>query len=109
MLHLIALTFPVLLLAPFLYNYFLLRGIPGPFLARFTDFWRLLVVRRGDAQETNLALHKKYGKVVRIGPNCVSVTGGDAIPAIYAIQKKLEKVGYTHRPFIYHTAHVLLV
>ena len=87
-----------LLLAPFFYNYFLLDGsIPGPFLARFSDLWRLLVIRRGHAQDIYLDLHKKHGEIVRIGPNCVSLTGYDSIQAVYAISKKLEKVRFQYQ------------
>lgn len=82
-----------LALAPFLYNYFLLRSsIPGPFLARFSDLWRLLVIRRGAAQDEHLNLHKKYGDIVRIGPNCVILNGYDSINSVYAISQKFEKV-----------------
>ena len=38
-----------------------LRHIPGPFLARFTDFWYFWNVRNGSFEDVNLDLHKKYG------------------------------------------------
>lgn len=82
----------LILATPFLYNLSLLRSIPGPFLARLTDLWRLLVVKRGDAHETHVKLHKKYGNIVRIGPRCVSLSGSQAIQAVYAISQKLDKV-----------------
>jgi hypothetical protein len=38
-----------------------LRRVPGPFLARFTRFWYLKAVARGDFEKTNVELHKRYG------------------------------------------------
>lgn len=81
------------LLTPLLYNYFLLSStLPGTFLARFSDLWRLLVVHRGHAHETQLNLHQSLGNIVRIGPNCVSLSGYDAIQSVYSIGQKLAKV-----------------
>ncbi|KAK5240673.1 hypothetical protein LTR40_013668, partial [Exophiala xenobiotica] len=48
-----------------------------------------------DPHEVHLTLHKRYGNVVRLGPNCVSVTGSSAyIPQIYGIGKGLVKSGF---------------
>jgi cytochrome P450 len=63
------------------------RNIPGPFLAQFTDLWRFLLVTGRSSQETYLKLHKKYGDLVRIGPNCISISKPDLIPSIYGIGK----------------------
>lgn len=63
------------------------RCIPGPFLAKFTDLWRLMAVWRRDSHDTYLALHKQHGDLVRIGPNCISISKPDLIPSIYGIGK----------------------
>lgn len=68
-------------------TYATLRNIPGPFLAGFTDLWRFFVVWGRDSQDVFLRLHKKYGDLVRIGPNCVSISQPDLIPSIYGIGK----------------------
>ncbi|ETI27659.1 hypothetical protein G647_00108 [Cladophialophora carrionii CBS 160.54] len=60
-----------------------LRSVPGPFLARFTRLWYLRKVWRGDFEKTNLALHKRYGSIVRIAPNYYSIDDADAIKTIY--------------------------
>ena len=39
-----------------------LRGIPGPFLARFTRFWKLREIYKGSFEKTDIKLHQKYGK-----------------------------------------------
>lgn len=69
------------------WTYAKLRHVPGPFLAKFTDLWRLLVVWRRDSHDTYLKLHKQYGDLVRLGPNNVSISKPDLIPSIYGIGK----------------------
>jgi cytochrome P450 len=69
------------------WTYARLRDVPGPFIAKFTNLWRLLVVWRRDSHDTYLELHKKHGDLVRIGPNCVSISRPDMIQTIYGIQK----------------------
>ena len=60
-----------------------LRSIPGPFLARFTRLWFLHRVWRGDIAKENIALHRKYGKIVRYGPSHYSFNDSEAIRVIY--------------------------
>ncbi len=38
-----------------------LRSIPGPFLARFTRLWYFGKLHAYNYQETNIALHRRYG------------------------------------------------
>ena len=73
-------------------NTFRLPNINGPFIARYTDLWRLVKVHQGDMHNVYLDLHKKYGNLVRVGPNCVSVSGPEALAAVYNISEKLPKV-----------------
>lgn len=60
-----------------------LRGIPGPFLAKFTELWRTRRYFSGYWHEDILNLHKKYGPVVRIAPNEVSVVHLDLTTTAY--------------------------
>lgn len=69
------------------WTYAKLRDVPGPFIAKFTNIWRLLVVWRRDSHDRYLDLHNRYGDLVRIGPNCVSISKPDMIQSIYGIQK----------------------
>lgn len=39
-----------------------LRAVPGPISARFSRLWYLRNVSKGTFHETNIRLHKKYGK-----------------------------------------------
>ncbi|PQE12870.1 cytochrome P450 oxidoreductase protein [Rutstroemia sp. NJR-2017a BBW] len=61
-----------------------LRHIPGPFLARFTRLWYCLSIYRGSYERENLALHRKYGPIVRIAPNEYSIDSPSACRTIYS-------------------------
>ncbi|KAK4183148.1 Pisatin demethylase [Podospora australis] len=50
-----------------------LRKYPGPFLARYTNLWRLGLTISGRYHWVIEDLHKKYGPVVRIGPNLLDI------------------------------------
>ncbi len=91
LLYLIPYVLPLLFLVHFGSNYWRLRHIPGPILAKFSDSWRLHAVWRGNAEITYFKLHKQYGDVVRVGPNCVSISKPDVIPDIYGIGKGFVK------------------
>ncbi|KAF9631373.1 Cytochrome P450 [Lasiodiplodia theobromae] len=67
-----------------------LRGIPGPTIAAYTGLWRFFDVAKGQAHWTHIRLHRKYGPLVRIGPNHVSVGDPSEIANIYGLNK-----GYT--------------
>jgi benzoate 4-monooxygenase len=61
-----------------------IRNIPGPFPAQFTNFWLLLQARKGTRYLAVHDAHKKYGTLVRLQPNHVSIADAEAIPVIYA-------------------------
>jgi cytochrome P450 len=83
----------VLTLFGLLRNYFSpgLYSIPGPFVARFTNLWRFIDACKGHHERTMIQLHEKYGPVVRIGPNVVSVADPAAIEAILGLKANLDK------------------
>lgn len=64
-----------------------LRGLPGPAFASISNLPRLLTAWSWQTHETHIALHRRHGKLVRIGPNCVSVADPSAIQTIYGINK----------------------
>ncbi|QKX53670.1 uncharacterized protein TRUGW13939_00750 [Talaromyces rugulosus] len=68
-----------------------LAQYPGPWLARFTNFWRLLAFRSGRQHLTELALHRRYGHVVRVGPNWLSFETLADFEAIYGFNRDIEK------------------
>jgi hypothetical protein len=79
-----------------------LRSLPGPFLAKFTNAWRLYKVFRGDFEKTTIKMHKQYGDVVRIGPNIVSIADPGAIESIYGLKANLPKVKLSIRRYHGH-------
>lgn len=68
-----------------------LAHIPGPFWCRWTDYPRLRWAWSDRIHETHIELHKQYGDVVRLGPNCVSVGTPKAIQAVYGTGANLPK------------------
>ncbi|KAJ7598951.1 cytochrome P450 monooxygenase [Mycena floridula] len=77
-------TFVLVHLIPYVLDPHGIRAIPGPFLAKFSDIWLAVVSRRGHRSETVHKLHQKYGPIVRIAPNHVSIAEPDALAIIYA-------------------------
>ena len=64
-------------------SFWRLRAIPGPFLAKFTDIWRLCIVWGRQPHLRLIELHERYGDLVRLGPTCVSVSMPDIVPILY--------------------------
>ncbi|OBT59276.1 hypothetical protein VE04_00365 [Pseudogymnoascus sp. 24MN13] len=60
-----------------------LRELPGPVLARFTLLWKVWVHIKGDAHVVYQNIHKRYGPIVRTGPNNVSIGDASMIPEIH--------------------------
>ena len=91
----------LLIAVPLLVNYFTpgLRSIPGPFLARFSNLWRFIDACKGHHERTIVKVHQKYGPVVRIGPNVVSVADPAAIEPVLGLKANLDKTDSV-RPLI---------
>lgn len=68
-----------------------LRKIPGPFLASFTNLGRIWSSAKGNQMDYHLSLHSKHGRLMRVGPNHVSVSDGNAIHQLYSISSKFYK------------------
>ena len=66
-------------------NYSRLSFIPGPKLAGFTDLWRYLHGKAGKCI-ADYQLHRKYGsKLLRVGPNQISVSDATEVANIYGL------------------------
>ncbi|RVX69138.1 hypothetical protein B0A52_06852 [Exophiala mesophila] len=65
------------------------RSIPGPFFARFGRFWYFWRVQRGSFHHDNIALHAKYGPIVRVAENMYSIDVPDK--NVYGIGSKFPK------------------
>ncbi|KAF9001083.1 high nitrogen upregulated cytochrome P450 monooxygenase 2 [Cyathus striatus] len=62
-----------------------LSKYPGPTLAKFTKFWGVYQNHTGKLHVTVLNLHRRYGSVVRIGPNELSITDVDAVQPVLGL------------------------
>ncbi|KAJ5602591.1 cytochrome P450 [Penicillium hordei] len=74
----------LILLARLSTLYLRLSSIPGPFAAKFTDIWRYWSQNSQGHASRLVALHDKYGKLVRIGPNHISISDPASIPIVYS-------------------------
>lgn len=74
-----------------------LKDIPGPWLASFSNLWKLQAVWKQNMHRENLRVHEDYGDIVRIGPNHVSLADPKSMRAIYGVQNVFPKVCSTHR------------
>ena len=68
---------------------------PGPWLAAYTDLWRFFDALGYRSEKTFLALHQKYGDVVRIGPNVLSFADPKVLKTIYGLNKGFTKVRHS--------------
>jgi hypothetical protein len=66
--------------------------LPGPRFARYSNIWRVWNARSGRAPQNFQKLHREHGKVVRIGPNHVSISDPALVPVIYGVSSKYIKV-----------------
>lgn len=73
-----------------------LKNIPGPWLARYSYGRRAYRSWRLDPRTTKenwqMKVLRKYGDVVRVGPDMVLVNDPEAIPIILGFKERLEKV-----------------
>ncbi|KAJ9199464.1 hypothetical protein DTO021D3_5870 [Paecilomyces variotii] len=60
-----------------------LSRVPGPRVAACTSLWLAYHAYIGDEATVIYELHKKYGPVLRIGPEDVDIAEGDAIETVY--------------------------
>lgn len=84
-----------------------LNLVPGPFASSLTVLPRLISVYKSQSHLEDLELHKKYGKIVRVAPNTVSVTDTAYIDTIYGITSKFYK-GSFYDPVRFHDEEGLI-
>jgi hypothetical protein len=91
--HYLPLLVPLLLVLHCLRLRYLspLRSYPGPFLASFTRLYRLLSVVSGHAHLDIIALHSRYGPIVRIAPNELSFSSPEAARQLLSAGKGFHK------------------
>ncbi|KAK4223066.1 cytochrome P450 [Podospora fimiseda] len=85
----------ILLIVYYLLTYFTspLRRYPGPLLAGFTNLWRVYYIRQKKFHLVTEELHKKYGPVVRIGPNVLDVDYPELMKVVFGVKGEWKKTG----------------
>ncbi|OJZ84538.1 hypothetical protein ASPFODRAFT_48592 [Aspergillus luchuensis CBS 106.47] len=68
-----------------------LSTYPGPFVAKLTNLYSVVHAIRGDRHEDLYRLHQRYGPVVRIGPQRVSILDARALEPIYGFHANVQK------------------
>lgn len=71
-----------------------LRRYPGPFLASFSRLWKFKSTWGGQTHLEHIELHRKYGPVVRIGPNEVSIASPEAARTLLSAGKRFFKTPF---------------
>ncbi|KAF2759869.1 cytochrome P450 [Pseudovirgaria hyperparasitica] len=72
----------------------LLSKHPGPFWASVTRLWKLYLTSRGRSHIDLPALHDKYGPIVRIAPNEVSLASPEAARQLLSAGKGFHKTSF---------------
>ncbi|KAJ9644915.1 hypothetical protein H2204_001377 [Knufia peltigerae] len=91
-----AITLFILLVARPLYRRYSspLRQFPGPFLASCTRAWRMWSVWTGKNEQHYIDVHRKYGPIVRTGPNEVSLSSPEAALDLFKTGKGFHKTDF---------------
>lgn len=71
-----------------------LRQYPGPFLASFTRLWKVYSTTTGRTHLQHIELHRKYGPIVRIAPNEVSIASPEAARNLLSAGKRFHKTDF---------------
>ncbi|RYP36604.1 hypothetical protein DL767_003308 [Monosporascus sp. MG133] len=60
-----------------------LRHFPGPRIASVSEFFKLWVLTTKQVHTLTLAAHARYGPVVRVAPNVLSINDPHLLPTVY--------------------------
>ncbi len=71
-----------------------LRRYPGPWLASVSRLWKVLSTASGQTHWDHVALHQKYGPVVRIAPDEVSISSPEAARLVLSAGKHFYKTDF---------------
>ncbi|KAL9048680.1 MAG: hypothetical protein Q9206_005907 [Seirophora lacunosa] len=99
--YLLPISILVLAVAKWTYRLYFhpLAKVPGPFLAKGTSLWQLVHCYLGDECTAVSELHRRYGKVVRIGPNMIDISDGAALESIYVAKGGFSKPSWYHNAY----------
>lgn len=78
-----------------------LSQVPGPLANSLSTLPRMLSVYRGQHHLDDLELHRRYGSIVRVAPNLVSISETAEINQIYGINTKFFKAPFYDLSAVY--------
>lgn len=82
------------------------QGIPGPFLAKFTNFYRAYYTIKRTWHRDLMAMHEKYGPVVWIAPDEVSCSDPFLRNQIYSFANDKKEETFFRKAPSYETGSV---
>ncbi|TAQ87208.1 hypothetical protein B7494_g4464 [Chlorociboria aeruginascens] len=87
---------PILITVRLLMNRFAspLRHYPGPLLCSVSRLWKVISTALGHTHLDHIALHKRYGPIVRIAPNEVSLASPEAARIMLSAGKRFYKTDF---------------
>jgi cytochrome P450 len=88
------LTSQVLLLAVYRVALHPLKKFPGPLFFKITDWPNVYHSFKGDRYLLLADLHKRYGPIVRFGPNRISCCSASALQSIYGVRANTGKADW---------------
>ncbi|KAF2017338.1 benzoate 4-monooxygenase cytochrome-like protein P450, partial [Aaosphaeria arxii CBS 175.79] len=68
-----------------------LSKYPGPYLARFTDWYSVYHCALGDRHIDFYRLHQRYGPIVRYGPHRISINTNTALRDVYHVRANVQR------------------
>ncbi|KAG6353877.1 hypothetical protein INS49_005134 [Diaporthe citri] len=83
-----------------------LKDIPGPFLAKFTNMWRLIDHYKATQISTQRRLHEELGPAVQIGPNVVSLSDPTLLKTVYSTRGEYIKNVFGTRSNSLHSRYL---
>jgi hypothetical protein len=72
-----------------------ISDIPGPWICKYTDGYRMYRAWRGDNHLWLQELRAKYGELVRIGPNVILDSERGEFQKVFGFKEDYEKVSST--------------
>ncbi|KIJ45855.1 hypothetical protein M422DRAFT_226922 [Sphaerobolus stellatus SS14] len=62
-----------------------LSKYPGPYICKISKIWTAWIAVEGKLHLYHQDLHRRYGPIVRVGPNELSIVDADLVPAILGV------------------------
>lgn len=78
------------------FSWYRLRHIPGPFFGKFSYLWVAYITITGTQHDHLVNLNRRYGSLVRVGPNEVLVDDPDLIRKVSSTKNTYTKGNWYH-------------